>query len=73
MNISIGDAQNGKRKVEDIGNPKNFPHVKAYGKHYGGKIAAALMSIVLIIQLVTLAVDFWCSEPKMKRNNDRRR
>ena len=68
--VTVGDAQNGKRKLEDVGNPRIFPHVKAFNKHYGVMIAAGLMVIVLAGQIVQTAVDFCYGEPK--RNNDRR-
>ena len=69
--ITVGDAQNGKRKIEDPGNPRVFPRTKTYIKHYCGKISAGLLVVVLIGQLVPTIIDFCCgSEPR--RDNDRR-
>lgn len=70
MNITVGDAQNGKRKIEDPGNPRVFPHVKAFIKHYMGKVAAGLMVVVLISQLVPTVTDFCSGDTK--QNNGRR-
>ena len=68
--ITVGDAQNGKRKIEDPGNPRVFPHTKAYIKHYFGKVSAGLLVVVLIGQIIPTIVDFcYGNEP---RRNDRR-
>ena len=68
--ITIGDVQNGKKKLDDPGNPKIFPHMKAYNKHFGVIIGAGLMVILGGAQVVQYAVDFCCS--RSGQNNDRR-
>ena len=57
--VTVGDAQNGKRKVENVDNPKNFPHTKAFGRFYGAKVAAGLLVVVVGIQLIN-GVEFSC-------------
>lgn len=70
--VTVGDAQNGKRKTEDVGNPRNFPHTKAYNKHYSGIIASGLLIIVIGVQLLNTALDFWFSEPKQNNGRERK-
>lgn len=71
--ITVGDAQNSKRKIEDPGNPRVFPHTKAYLKHYYGKIAAGLLVVTLIGQLIPSILDFCYGEPKRNDRRDVRR
>ena len=71
--ITVGDAQNSKRKIEDPGNPRVFPHTKAYLKHYYGKIAAGLLVVTLIGQLIPSVLDFCYGEPKRNDRRDNRR
>ena len=70
MNITVGDAQTGRRKLEDPGNPRVYPHTKAFNKHYGGLICSGLFVVVLLGQLTLAGIDFCFGEPK--KNNDRR-
>lgn len=73
MNVTIGDAQNGRRKLEDQGNPRVYPHTKAFIKHYGGLTCAGLFVAVLLGQLTLAAIDFCFDEPKKdNRRNGRR-
>ncbi len=74
--VTVGDAQNGKRKVENVDNPKNFPHTKAFGRFYGAKVAAGLLVVVVGIQLINGVLDFFWNEPKKhdrKQRDNRRR
>ncbi|MBP3732396.1 MAG: hypothetical protein J6I84_04040 [Bacilli bacterium] len=70
--VTIGDAQNGKRKIENVDNPKNFPHTKAYNKYYGGIMSTGFVVIVVGIQLINAALDFFFTE-KGKKNDRRQR
>jgi hypothetical protein len=70
MNITVGDAQTGRRKLEDPGNPRVYPHTKAFTKHYGGLVCSGLFVAVLLGQLTLAGIDFLYGEPK--RNGDRR-
>lgn len=71
--ISIGDAQNGKRKVENPENMGVFTNTKLFIKHYLGKVSAGLMVIVLTAQLVPAIIDFCLGDSKRNNNNDRHR
>ena len=71
MNITVGDAQTGRRKLEDPGNPRVFPHSKAFQKHYGGLVCSGLFVAVLLGQLTLAGIDF-CLGENSKKNGDRR-
>ena len=57
--IGMNEAQSGKRRAEDVGNPRNFPHTKSYNKFFGTMIGYDLIGIFAGIQLINTVVDFW--------------
>ena len=70
--ITVGDAQNGKRKIDNPENPEICPHFKAYNKFYNGKIASGLVVVVLLSQFVPSVIDFFWGNNYTRRNHDRR-
>jgi len=75
MAISISDVSNGKRRVDDVGDPKNYRHLKQYSRFYGSRVASGLMVIVISVPLVTSILDFFSPRKhngrEDKRKNDR--
>jgi hypothetical protein len=68
--ITIGDILNGKKKVEDPENPRDFPRSKTYNKHYVPILMAGAMVILGTANLFSFATAFWGS--KSGHNRDRR-
>lgn len=65
--ISTNDINVAKRRLDDVGDPRNFQHFKAFGKHYGLKIGSAAFGTILLFQAVCPLLDFIF--PSQGRNN----
>lgn len=61
--LNIGEATSAKKMAGNMGDPKNYPHLKKYGAGYGGIIASGLFIMVIAIPLTNSILDFFCPNP----------
>jgi hypothetical protein len=71
--ISTNDINVVKRRLDDVGDPKNFQHFKAFGRHYGVPVLSAAFGTVLFFQALCPLLDFFSPSQKQGGNNNGRR
>lgn len=69
MEITIGESQAMRRKMENLGDPKDHPRFKRFHKNVGGYVLSSMFVFLNFFQCVITFIDYFGS---LKDSDNRR-